>query len=123
MTYNIKLEKGKKYIIYIAYCFASSFPIVQLYKKYNPIFICGENPIDAPKKNFISVKEELISLGMDVTLKNIANLMVKSKKITDLFDSLKKHQGEVWVKIFGNTLAFKELFNKPYVKSFGLSSE
>lgn len=123
MAYNIKLETGKEYIIYIAYCFASSFPIVQLYKKYNPIFICGENPIDAPKRSFISVKEELILLGIDVTLVNIAKLIVKSKKIADLFNSLKKHQGEVWVKIFGNTLAFKELFNKPYVKSLGLSSE
>ncbi len=123
MAYNIKLEKGKEYLIYIAYCFASSFPIVQLYKKYNPIFICGENPIDAPKKNFISVREELEALKMKVNLENIAKVIVNSKKLTGLFNSLKKHQGEVWVKIFENDIVFKELFNKPYIKSLGLLPE
>jgi len=47
---KIELEHGKKYMLYIASGFASSFPIVQLYSKYNPIFICGADVIDAPKK-------------------------------------------------------------------------
>ena len=123
MEHSIELETGKEYIIYIAYCFASSFPIVQLYKKYNPIFICAENPVDAPEKNFISVREELISLGMDINIVNLGKIIMKSEKIADLFDSLKKHQGDVWVKIFGNHLAFKQLFDKSYIKSLGLLPE
>ena len=57
-------------MVYIAKCFASSYPIVQLYKKYNPIFICAENPIDAPKENFISLQEEFETQNISKNWKN-----------------------------------------------------
>ena len=120
---NIVLEKGKEYMVYIATCFASSYPIVQLCEKYNPIFICAENAVDAPKNNFISFEDEFKSNNLEVNWKNFADILLNSGVISELFDSLKEHQRHVWVKLFKNNLAFKPLFNDHNIKCLGLTPE
>ena len=61
---NISLEKGKEYIVYITKGFATSVPIISMYKEYNPIFIFTGNYTDMPTKNFIN---------LDIDFKKIVN--------------------------------------------------
>jgi len=120
---DIALEDGKEYIIYIAPTFASSYPIVQLYSKYNPIFICdgAEDIIDVPKHNYITLTKkgrEYIDNGGG----NFSELVANSPFVAKLISNLKTHQKTVWIKTFKNSLEFKSLFDAN-VKSLGLTIE
>ena len=121
---DIILEDGKEYMVYIASCFASSYPIVQLYSKYNPIFICDiceEDVIDVPKQNFLTLNSKCrarIQNG-DTTFSKVVS---ESELVAKLLTALRKRQENVWVKTFVNDLEFQPLFNDN-VKSLGLSPE
>lgn len=118
---DIVLEDGKEYIVYIASCFASSYPIVQLFSKYNPIFICEEEVIDVLDENVITLTEQCranIQNG-DTTFGKVIS---ESEFIAKLLAVLKKRQQNVWVKTFKNNLDFKPLFTDN-VKSLGLTPE
>jgi len=118
---DITLEDGKEYIIYMASCFASSYPIVQLYSKYNPIFICEEDVFDGPKQNFI-----ILNAKCRARIQNgetsFSKLVAESEFIAKLLTALKKRQKNVWIKTFKNNLEFQSLFNDN-VKSLGLTPE
>lgn len=117
---NIELEHGKEYLVYIASCFASSYPIVQLYSKHNPIFICKDDVVDAPKHNFVTLSSESrarIASGDTSFMKTIS----ESSFLAKLLAALKKHQRNVWVKTFENGLGFNSIFDDN-VKSLGLTS-
>ena len=115
---DVTLESGKEYMVYIGSWFASSYPIVQLFSKYNPIFICANGD---PNENIITLSPEC-----KTRIKNgkttFAKAVLESEFLAKLLTALKKQQGDVWVKTNKNNIEFKPLFNDK-VKSLGLTPE
>jgi len=121
---DIVLEKGKKYMVYIAKELSTSLPIVSIYKDYNPIFIFAGNFVDMPKQNFIALDIDYDLFTYPDTLKaKFPKLITQNKKIKKLFKALKEHQKEVWVAFWKNHPHFQPLFDNPQIKPLGLSSK
>ena len=124
MAYNIKLEKGKEYIVYITKTMGTSVPIVSMYKEYNPIFIFSGKSIDMPTENFISLDIDINKFPFEDSLDSeFPKMVIQSKKVMDLFNALLHHQKEVWVALWKNHPHFQPLFDNPQIKPLGLSSK
>jgi len=113
---NIVLEKGKEYILCISPDMPTFYPIVQLFKKYNPLFISAGEHIDMPQGNFIRLRKEPF-----VSVQELAKELLHSEKVSSLIEALRTHQGEIWVKMWCNHEVFQPFFNKPGIKSLGFS--
>jgi len=113
---NISLEKGKEYILCISQDMPTFYPIVQLFKKYNPIFISAGEHIDIPQGNFICLRKEPFA-----NVQELARELLRSEKVSSLIETLRIHQGDIWVKIWHNHEVFQPFFDKPGIKSLGFS--
>jgi hypothetical protein len=115
---QIKLEKGKIYMPFLARNFMITIPIVELFKDYNPILIQRSNFVDYFQGNSISV-----DLYENSTFDEFAKACLASNEVMNLFEQLKKHQGNVYVKPWENVLSLKPLFDDPQIHPLGLTPE
>jgi len=113
---DIVLEKGKEYILCISPDMPTFYPIVQLFKKYNPIFISSGEHIDIPQGNFICLRKEPFA-----NVQELAKELLHSKKVSSLIEALRTHQGDIWVKMWCNHITLQPFFDKPGIKSLGFS--
>lgn len=113
---NIVLEQGKEYILCISPDIPTFYPIVQLFEKYNPIFISAGEHIDMPQGNFICLRKEPFA-----NVQELAQELLHSEKVSCLIEALRTHQSDIWVKMWCNHEVFQPFFDKPGIKSLGFS--
>ncbi len=113
---EITLEKGKKYILCISPDIPNIFPIVELFKDYNPILISAGEHLDIQEKDFICLRKEPF-----FSVKELVEELLHSKTVSNLIDALRFHQGDIWVKTWCNHKLFQSFFDKPGIKSLGFS--
>jgi len=124
MTHSIKLEKGKEYLVYITKTMGTSVPIVSMYQDYNPIFIFSGKSIDMPTENFIALDMDINKFPFEDSLDSeFPKMVIQSKRVMNLFNSLLHHQKEIWVALWKNHPHFQPLFDNPQIKPLGLSSK